>query len=112
MSNLQKFGATMKISEEVLFGIRSYQDPRYERRATIYKVPPTPEAWELYRAAVVGLAALEAYDGTMFGGPDYGTEVPEPEPTTTVYFLETVDEWLDRCRALEREAREQKEETE
>ena len=102
---VQKLGATMTISDEQLFTGRSLWDPRYRRRADITQAPPTPEAWDRYRAAVAGLAAFEAYEGSRHGGPDYGNEVPEPEPAITIEFLETVDEWLDRCRALDREAR-------
>ena len=100
-----KFGATIKISDEQLFDARGIADPRYARRHVKSYTPATPEAWDRYRAAAAGLAAFEAYEGSRYGGPDYGNEVPEPEPTTTIDYLETVDEWLDRCRALDREAR-------
>lgn len=103
--SVHKLGATIQISDELFYADKAAQDPRYTRRYTSTKQPPTAEAWERYRAAVAGLAAFEAYEGSMYGGPDYGNEVPEPEPVTTFEFLETAEEWLERCRALDREAR-------
>lgn len=100
---VEKYGAIFRLSEEQLFEAAGHTDPRFQRRAKIIKTPPAPEAWELYRAAVAGLAALEAYEGTYYG-MDAGTpEVFEPEPTSTVEYLETVDDWLARCRTLAQE---------
>lgn len=97
---MNKNSYAIRISEEALFSSMSWRDSRYERKANRTSNPPTPEAWERYHAAKDGLAALEAYEFTEWGGPDYGTEVPEPEPTTTYEYLETHDEWIRRCRAL------------
>ena len=90
----------MNVSAEALYSSLSAMDSRFERKATRTATPPTPEAWERYHAAKAGLAALEAYEGTEWGGPDYGTEVNEPQPTVTYDYLETVEEWLARCRSL------------
>lgn len=95
-----KFSMSIKLSEEQVFSMRAWKDPRFDRKANKITTPPTPETWERYRAAKAGLEALEAYEGTDWGGPDYGTEVHEPAPTITFEYLETVEEWLARCRAL------------
>ncbi|WP_159702423.1 hypothetical protein [Arthrobacter sp. 18067] len=102
-NEVRKFGGTIKLSDEQYFEDMGWRDPRYLRMGKVTKTPATPEAWEQYRAAVAGLAALEAYDGTRW---DYGSgapDIPEPEPTSTIEYLETVDEWLDRCRAMAHE---------
>jgi hypothetical protein len=103
--NVVKFGATVQVSEEMAFEARALFNARYQRRHTKAYQPAPPEAWERYRAAVAGLAAFEAYEGSQYGGPDYGNEVPPPEPTITIDYLETRDEWLTRCRALDTEGR-------
>ena len=100
---MNKNYVTIRLSAEQVFSHRAMSDPRYERKATRTSAPPTPEAWARYRAAKAGLAALEAYEGTEWGGPDYGTEVPEPVPTLTFEYHETIEEWLDRCRDMSAE---------
>jgi hypothetical protein len=100
---LQKFGAITMVSDEQLFTLLSYRDKRYLRKANKIITLPTQEMWEWYRAAVAGLQALEAYEFTEWGGPDYGTEVLEPQPKTTYEYLETHDEWMARCRELRKE---------
>ncbi|MDF9748651.1 hypothetical protein [Arthrobacter sp. ES3-54] len=97
---MKKVYATMVFSSEMIYTEKAWTDGRYARKAIRTEAPPTSEAWERYRAAKAGLAALEAYEGTEWGGPDYGTEVPEPEPTVTFEYLETHDEWLARCDTL------------
>jgi len=100
---LQKYGAIMHISDEQLFVQMGYADKRYERKANKIITLPTSEDWGLYHQAVRGMLAMKAYEGTEWGGPDYGTEVHKPEPQTTYEYLETNDEWLARCRALRQE---------
>jgi hypothetical protein len=83
--------------------IRLGYNPEFERKREYKTVEPTPEVWGRYYAALAGLRALNAYEHTEWGGPDYGTEVPEPTPTKEVIWLETHDEWLARCRKLQKE---------
>lgn len=84
-----------------LFKVR-VQDSDQRRRANVTRTPPTPEAWSRYHAAKDGYKAMEAYEGTQFGGPDYGPSVDAPEDTVSIEYLETHAEWMDRCRALTR----------
>jgi hypothetical protein len=101
---LIKLSATIQISDEALFAGLSYGfDSRYERKANKVITLPTSGDWGLYHQAVRGKLAMEAYEGTVWGGPDYGTEVHKPEPKVTYEWLETHDEWLARCRALRQE---------
>ena len=100
---IAKYGAITVISDEHLFTLMSYTDTRYARKANKIINLPTAEAWAKYYAAVAGLRALNEYEFTEWGGPDYGTEVPEPYPTHTYEYLETYSEWLARCQALRQE---------
>lgn len=102
---LQKFGAIHIISDEQLFTLMEMTDKRYERKATRHESEPTSEDWGLYHQAVRGKLAMEAYEGTEWGGPDTGTEVHKPKPRVTYEYLETHDEWLARCRALREESK-------
>lgn len=97
---VNKVGYTIRISDEVYFEGRGHQDERFRRRSRRTEVRPSADVWARYYAAVAGLRALEAYEWTMFGGPDYGTEVPEPSVTYEYEYLETIDEWLARCRCM------------
>lgn len=74
--------------------------PDLERKCRRTPVEPTPEVWARYEAAKAGFAALEAYEHTEWGGPDYGTEVPEPTTTYEIEWLETRDEWLARLNEI------------
>jgi len=103
LRTLQKFGAIHIISDEALFDLMAYDDKRFERKANKVITLPTSEDWGLYHQAVRGKMAMEAYEGTEWGGPDTGTEVHKPEPKTTYEYLETHDEWLARCRVLRQE---------
>jgi len=98
---INKNYVAIRFSAEMIYSEKSWTDGRYARKSIRTEKPPTPEAWARYHAAKAGLAALEAYEGTEWGGPDYGTEVPEPEPTVTYEYLEAHDEWLARCAAME-----------
>jgi hypothetical protein len=100
---LKKYSAVMHLSDEQLFHVMSVSDGRYLRKANKIINLPTQETWAKYYAAVRGLQALEAYEFTEWGGPDTGTEVPEPYPIHTYEYLETYTEWLARCRALRQE---------
>ena len=97
---INKNHMTIKVTAEQLYDMKSWSDGRYARKGIRGHEDPTPEAWERYRAAKAGLEALEAYEFTEWGGPDYGTEVPEPEPIATCEYLETHEEWLARCAKL------------
>ncbi|NWL34444.1 hypothetical protein [Paenarthrobacter nitroguajacolicus] len=99
---LHKNTIAIWISAEMLYMEKSLTDPRYDRKATRHETPPTAEDWALYSQALAGLRALEAYEGTEWGGPDYGTEVNEPQPRVTYEYHETHEEWLARCHKLDR----------
>jgi hypothetical protein len=101
--NLTKFGARINISEHVLFDWMRYEDARYIRKHNKVEVPPTAEDWEQYRAAKAGFEAMRDYEWTEWGGPDYGTEVLPPPNRYEFEYLETHDEWIARCRALQME---------
>lgn len=98
-----KNAVVIRLSQEMVFMHRSLSDARYDRKHNKVVTPPTPEDWELYNQAVQGLKALQAYEGTEWGGPDYGTEVHKPEPRVTYEYLETHEEWIERCRTMEEE---------
>lgn len=98
-----KFGATVILTEWQVFDEMVFADPRYARRGFEYVVAPTNEDWAKYHRAKAGMLALEAYAGTEWGGPDYGTEVHMPKPRTLFEYTETHEEWLARCRALDAE---------
>lgn len=99
--NLHKNTIVIRLSHEQIFMHRAMTDPRYNRKGNRIETPPTSEDWALYHQAVQGFKALEAYEGTEWGGPDYGTEVHKPEPRITFDWLETHDEWIERCRKME-----------
>lgn len=58
-----------------------------------------------YEAALAGLKALEDYEHTEWGGPDYGTEVPPP-PAYEWVWDEPEEEWNARWGAYVAERRE------
>jgi len=99
---IHKNAVMIRVSAEMLYMEKSLNDSRYTRKATRHETPPTDEDWGLYFRAKAGLRALEAYEGTEWGGPDYGTEVNEPQPRVTYEYHETEAEWLDRCHKLDR----------
>lgn len=103
LPDITKTYACVQLTDEQLFRYAAYRDERYERKAKQIAVEPTPEVWARYYAAVKGFQALEAYEFTEWGGPDYGTEVPEPHTTYRYEYLETTEEWLARCRKLREE---------
>lgn len=96
---LNKVSAVIHLSDEELFTWSN--NPEYWRKTKTTVAEPTPEAWQRYRRAQKAMKILRAYEGTEWGGPDYGTEVHPPLPTTTYEYLETHEEWLDRCRKLQ-----------
>lgn len=98
---LQKFGAITLISDAVMFDLVAATDSRYEQKARKTVVAPTAEDWAKYHLAKRALLTLNAYEGTI-GAEE--VEIPCPKPTTHYEFLETIEEWLDRCRALRAEA--------
>lgn len=100
---IDKNSYVISLSHEQVFMNRALSAPRYYRKGNRVETPPTSEDWSLYHQAVQGLKALKAYEGTEWGGPDYGTEVHKPEPRITYEWLETHDEWIARCLAIEKE---------
>lgn len=95
-----KTSTTVKISDEQLFTLMALDNPEYERKARKTVVASTNHDWALYHQAKQGLLAVKRYEGTI-GAEE--VEIPCPKPVTHYEFLETVEEWLDRCRALRAE---------
>jgi hypothetical protein len=93
-------GVTVPLSDEQLFTVMAIDNPEYERKAIKTVVAATPEDWALYHQAKRGLLAVRAYEGSM-GAEE--VEIPCPKPRTEYHFLETVEEWLARCRTLREE---------
>jgi len=93
-------GTTIPMTEEQVFGHRSYVDGRYRRTTEPYNVSPTNEDWAKYHQAKKGLLQLQAYAGTI-GAEDI--EIPCPKPETKHRYTETHEAWLERCRVLEAE---------
>jgi hypothetical protein len=98
---IRKIGMTIPVSWAVIFEERALSDSRYEQKARKTIVAPTSEDWAKYHLAKRALLTLKAYENTT-GAEE--VEIPCPKPKTEYEFLETVDEWLDRCRALQAEA--------
>jgi hypothetical protein len=63
-------------------GIARYHDGR-KGHSEPREIPADEQA--RYEAALEGMKALEAYEHTEWGGPDYGTEVPPPPDTKWVW---------------------------
>jgi len=90
----------MFITDEQFFG---FMGGEYERKGRRIVTPPTAEDMARYEKAKAAFKVLEEYEWMEWGGPDYGTEVEAPRSRVTYEYLETVEEWLDRCRALYKE---------
>lgn len=101
--NIRKISAVMFLTEEQLFDSMSHRDSRYQRKAEYKTVEPTPEEWARYHEAKKAFDLLEAYDGMDWGIPESDPFVYEPSPKQEVTFLETNEEWLERCRQLQKE---------
>ena len=97
---IMKIGAIQMISDEALFRDMGYRNPEFQRKANVTEIPPSAAVWARYYTALVAVQALQAYEFTKWGGPDYDTEVREPEPTLEFEYLETHEEWLARCREI------------
>lgn len=97
---LKKYSAITFISDELHFDLLAETDSRYERKATKTIVGSTSEDWALYHQAKKALLTLKRYENTI-GAEE--VEVPIPKPKTHYHWLETVEEWLDRCRTLQAE---------
>lgn len=97
---LKKYSAVHFISDEQLFTLLALDKPEYERKATKTVVASTTEDWAKYHLAKRALLTLREYENTT------GTEeveIPCPKPKTVYTFLETIEEWLARCRTLRTE---------
>lgn len=97
---IRKIGAVVMISDEALFLDLGWQDARFIRKHDVVETPPSEDAWKRYKRALKGLKWLEDYEGTEWGGPDYGTEVLPPSARYTYNYHETHEEWLARCREI------------
>ncbi len=94
-----KYGMNVRLGEGALSDMLFRANPELERQHRVELDPPTQEAWARYYRAQAGMKALEAYEGTEWGGPDYGTEVPEPAPTPRVIYTETEEDHAARLKA-------------
>ena len=74
-----------------------FTGPEYSRRghSAPREIPADEQA--RYEAALAGYKALEAYEHTEWGGPDYGTEVLPP-PDTEWVWDETEEEYQARIK--------------
>ena len=61
---------------------------------------PKPGIWTIPNAPVDISPPPEISGYFNKTWPDYGAEVPEPRPTFKTEYIETVDEWSARCRAM------------
>lgn len=97
---IRKIGAIQMTSDENLFTDLGWRNPEFQRKRNTIKTPPSRADWKLYYRALKAKKIMEAYEGTDWGGPDYGTEVNPPEHKYTYEYLETHEKWLARCRAI------------
>lgn len=97
---IRKIGMTIPVSWAVICEEMALSDSRYEQKARKTVVAPTAEDWAKYHLAKRALLTLNAYEGTI-GAEE--VEIPCPKPITHYEFLETIEEWLDRCRTLQAE---------
>lgn len=104
LRGIRKAGTVYLVSREAYYTSLGYEDERYKRKVNIKTTEPTGEAWRRYGAAVKAMKVLEAYEGMEWGGPEYGPELREPEPTHEYEYLETEKEWLARCRELDQKS--------
>jgi len=99
-----KISVDIYISDEQRYQAKALYDDRYDRRAERMEAAPSPGYWEQFRKAEECLAFLRGYPDMDWG--DWDQEEPSLSPPRCNVFytyLETVDEWLERCRALDKE---------
>jgi len=98
---LNKNSAVIRISDEMRFLLMA--DARYQRRVDrIIVTQPTEADWADYRKAKEAHEYLLNSPYFDDGGPDERSSVSPPEPTREYIYAETTEEWIARCRELER----------
>lgn len=94
----------LSLHAEQVYMYRAWKDDRYRRKVErVITTDPTEADWAEYRKAKEAHDYLLESPYFQDGGPDEGSSVEEPEPKHEYIYAETVEEWLDRCRELDRE---------
>ena len=94
----------IRLSAETVYMYRAWNDDRYGRKVErVITTEPSEADWAEYRKAKEAHDYLLESPYFQDGGPDEGSSVEEPEPKHEYIYAETVEEWLDRCRELDRE---------
>jgi len=102
---ISKVSAAIRIPDEMRF--LCMPDPRYRRLVDrIIITQPTEREWEDYRKAKAAHDYLLMSPYFDDGGPDERSSVSPPEPKREYIYAETHEEWLNRCRELDKEGQE------
>ena len=102
---LHKNSIAIRLSLEQVYMHRGIFDSRYNRRVDHINVTqPTEAEWAEYRKAKEAHEYLLNSPYFDDGGPDERSQVSPPEPSRECIYAEAIEEWLDRCRAIEKEA--------
>ena len=100
--NLNKNTVTFHVSAEEYYMHRAWTNPAFFRVVErVITTEPTDAEWAEYRKAKEAHDYLLQSPYFQDGGPDEGSSVEEPEPKHEYIYAETVEEWIDRCRALD-----------
>ena len=99
---LQAMGySSVKLTEDQVFHRRAWKDERYIRRVErTVTHPPSAEDWAEYEKAVEALEFLRDCRFYEEGGPDYESTVEPPGDRYEYIYLETKEEWRERCRQM------------
>lgn len=102
MTTPRKFTATVGYSETMWRDIQAikYGPPFTRLVASCTETPPTEEQWAEYREALDLFEKLNQSPYFHIGGYDAEVTVEEPQPTVTIEYAETEDEWAARVRTL------------
>jgi hypothetical protein len=101
---IRKISVRMVFSEEQLFTNIGLSDSRYQRKAEYKTEEISPETWARYYEAKNAFRILADSEFMEWGSPEAEPEVAEPYAKRAVTYLETHEEWLERCRQLQKES--------
>lgn len=102
--NIRKNSVAINLNAEEVFMHRSLFDDRYSRRVKqLIITQPTEADWAEYRKAKEAHEYLLGSPYFEDGGPDERSSVTEPEPGREYIYAETVEQWIARCRRIEKE---------
>lgn len=88
VSNIRKTGFTIGI----------YPERKIDR---IEEIPPTAEQVAQHARAVELYEELLENPFFESGSYEGAERIWELKPTKTIYYAETIEEWLERCRAVD-----------